>query len=161
MDRVREAIFSSLGEEVPEARVLDLFAGSGAMGIEALSRGASSATFVDRDHGAVRTIQRILAGEQYATIYKRIQPEAEKTAELACALAKGEKPPASAVNGKVNNGTGDVPSVLLVPVAVTLTGGGTTQSVADTIVKDKFYGPDTVAQICKGYEAACTAANIK
>jgi len=47
MDRVREAIFSSLGDAVPGARVLDLFAGSGAMGIEALSRGAASAVFVD------------------------------------------------------------------------------------------------------------------
>src|SRR5476649_2655069 len=47
MDRVRGAIFSSLGDAVPGARVLDLFAGSGAMGIEALSRGAASATFVD------------------------------------------------------------------------------------------------------------------
>jgi len=46
MDRVRAAIFSSLGERVPEARVLDLYAGSGALGIEALSRGAASATFV-------------------------------------------------------------------------------------------------------------------
>ena len=50
MDRVRGAIFSSLGERVPKARVLDLFAGSGALGIEALSRGASSATFVE-SHG--------------------------------------------------------------------------------------------------------------
>ncbi len=49
MDRVRAAIFSSLGDAVPGARVLDLFAGSGAMGIEALSRGAASATFVDGD----------------------------------------------------------------------------------------------------------------
>ncbi len=47
MDRVRGAIFSSLGDAVPGARVLDLFAGSGAMGIEALSRGAASAVFVD------------------------------------------------------------------------------------------------------------------
>ena len=47
MDRVREAIFSSLGEVVAGARVLDLFAGSGALGIEALSRGAVSALFVD------------------------------------------------------------------------------------------------------------------
>ena len=47
MDRVREAIFSSLGEVVAGARVLDLFAGSGALGIEALSRGAASAIFVD------------------------------------------------------------------------------------------------------------------
>jgi 16S rRNA (guanine966-N2)-methyltransferase len=44
MDRVRAAIFSSLGERVPSARVLDLFAGSGGMGIEALSRGAESAS---------------------------------------------------------------------------------------------------------------------
>ena len=47
MDRVREAIFSSLGDAVAGARVLDLFAGSGALGIEALSRGAASALFVD------------------------------------------------------------------------------------------------------------------
>lgn len=47
MDRVREAIFSSLGEAVPGARGLDLFAGSGAMGIEALSRGAASVVFVE------------------------------------------------------------------------------------------------------------------
>jgi 16S rRNA (guanine966-N2)-methyltransferase len=47
MDRVREAIFSSIGEAVAGARVLDLFAGSGALGIEALSRGAASAVFVD------------------------------------------------------------------------------------------------------------------
>jgi len=106
-------------------------------------------------------IQRILAGEQYATVYKRIQPEAEQTAALACALFKGEKPAANLVNGKVNNGTADVPSILLVPVAVSATGGGVTQSVAETVVKDKFYGPDTVAQICKGFEAACAAANIK
>ena len=49
MDRVRGAIFSSLGDAVPGARVLDLFAGSGAMGIEALSRGAVSAIFVEAD----------------------------------------------------------------------------------------------------------------
>ena len=109
----------------------------------------------------VAAIQRILSGEQYVTVYKAIQPEAEKTAELACALFKGEKPAAALVNDKVNNGTTDVPSVLLVPIAVTATGGGTTKSVADTIVKDKFYGADTVAKICKGYEAVCQAANIK
>jgi D-xylose transport system substrate-binding protein len=106
-------------------------------------------------------IQRILAGEQYATVYKRIQPQAEKTAELACALFKGQQPPAGMVNGKVNNGTADVASILLVPVAVSAAGGGVTQSVAETVVKDKFYGPDSVAKICKGYEDACAAANVK
>jgi D-xylose transport system substrate-binding protein len=106
-------------------------------------------------------IQRILAGEQFATIYKRIQPEAEQTAQLACALFKGQKPDAALVNGKVNNGTADIASVLLEPVAVSLKGGGVTKSVADTVVKDKFYGADSAAKICQGYEAACTAAGIK
>lgn len=109
----------------------------------------------------VAAIQRILTGEQYATIYKPIQPEAEKSAELACALFKGTKPGDGAVNSKVNNGTADIPSVLLSPVAVTLAGGGVTQSIADTVVKNQFYGKDTVATICKGYEQACAQANIK
>jgi D-xylose transport system substrate-binding protein len=106
-------------------------------------------------------IQRIVAGEQYMTVYKAIQPEAEKTAELACALYKGEQPPAGLVTGKVNNGAGDIPSVLLTPIAVTLDGAGDTESVADSVVKDKFYGPDSAAQICKGFEKACAAAKIQ
>lgn len=58
-DRVREALFSMLGD-VGGARVLDLYAGSGALGIEALSRGAASAVFVDRDPAAVAAIRRNL-----------------------------------------------------------------------------------------------------
>jgi 16S rRNA (guanine966-N2)-methyltransferase len=61
MDRVKAAIFSSLGERVVDAHVLDLFAGTGALGIEALSRGASSARFVDNDREAVAAIERNLA----------------------------------------------------------------------------------------------------
>jgi 16S rRNA (guanine966-N2)-methyltransferase len=56
-DRVREALFSTLGERVGGARVLDLFAGSGALGIEALSRGASFAVFVENMSGAIEAIQ--------------------------------------------------------------------------------------------------------
>jgi 16S rRNA (guanine966-N2)-methyltransferase len=59
-DRVREALFSMLGD-VGGARVLDLYAGSGALGIEALSRGADSAVFVERDARAVAAIERNLA----------------------------------------------------------------------------------------------------
>ena len=58
-DRVREALFSMLGD-VSGSRVLDLYAGSGALGIEALSRGAESAVFVDRDARAVAAIRRNL-----------------------------------------------------------------------------------------------------
>ena len=55
-DRVREALFSMLGD-VSGARVLDLYAGSGALGIEALSRGAESAVFVERDRAALTALE--------------------------------------------------------------------------------------------------------
>jgi 16S rRNA (guanine966-N2)-methyltransferase len=58
-DRVRENIFNIIGP-VDEANVLDLYAGSGAMGLEALSRGAASAVFVEHDQGAVRAIEHNL-----------------------------------------------------------------------------------------------------
>lgn len=56
-DRVREAVFNLVGP-LEGARVLDLYAGSGAMGLEALSRGAESATFVERDRRAAETLAR-------------------------------------------------------------------------------------------------------
>jgi len=63
LDRVREAVFNALGslDAVDGARVLDLFAGSGALGVEALSRGAAHATFVDSDRAARRAIEENLA----------------------------------------------------------------------------------------------------
>jgi 16S rRNA (guanine966-N2)-methyltransferase len=70
-DRVREAAFNLLGPGAAEdATVLDLFAGSGAMGLEALSRGASHATFVESDREACRTINRNLdkLGLENATV---------------------------------------------------------------------------------------------
>jgi 16S rRNA (guanine966-N2)-methyltransferase len=60
-DRVREAAFNLIGPgRVEDSTVLDLFAGSGAMGLEALSRGAAKATFVESDRNACRTINRNL-----------------------------------------------------------------------------------------------------
>ena len=61
MDRVKAAIFSSLGDKIINARVLDLFAGTGALGIEALSRGAASALFVEKNADAIAAIERNLA----------------------------------------------------------------------------------------------------
>ena len=61
MDRVKAAIFSSLGETIIGARVLDLFAGSGALGIEALSRGAASAIFVEDRRQSAEAIEKNLA----------------------------------------------------------------------------------------------------
>ena len=56
-DRVKQTLFAILEPDVDGARVLDLFAGSGAGGIEALSRGAASATFVEKDQGAASVIE--------------------------------------------------------------------------------------------------------
>src|SRR5579864_9085926 len=56
--KVREAMFGALGRRVEGARVLDLFAGSGALGFEAMSRGAASVVFVDNDAAAVMSIRR-------------------------------------------------------------------------------------------------------
>jgi 16S rRNA (guanine966-N2)-methyltransferase len=64
-DRVREAIFSALGERVGGARVLDLYCGTGALAIEALSRGADSALLVDRDtRPALGNVQRLGLGDR-------------------------------------------------------------------------------------------------
>ncbi len=56
-DRVKESLFGILGERVPDARVLDLYAGSGAIGIEALSRGAARCTFVERGREALAVLR--------------------------------------------------------------------------------------------------------
>lgn len=60
-DRAKEALFSALGNMVTDARVLDLFAGSGSIGIEALSRGAPRAVFVEKARDALTALRRNLA----------------------------------------------------------------------------------------------------
>ena len=114
MDRVKGAVFSSLGDLVPGAVVLDLFAGSGAMGIEALSRGAASAVFVDSNErcsrcirenlrmaqcdGSVQTLDvyrylDLYAGEGTYDIIFADPPYAKKTGDIdhAAALAVSQK----------------------------------------------------------------------
>jgi D-xylose transport system substrate-binding protein len=96
-------------------------------------------------------IQRILIDEQYMTVYKAIKAEAEAAAELAVSLAKGETP--SGADDKIDNGTKQVPSILLTPVAVTK------DNIQDTIIKDAFWTAD---QICTGkYAAGCKKAGIQ
>lgn len=71
LDRVREALFSTLGERVDRARVLDLCAGSGSLGLEALSRGAASARMVERDRNTLAVLRsnvEALALAERATI---------------------------------------------------------------------------------------------
>ncbi len=72
-DRVRQAIFNVLGQFFDGERVLDLFAGSGAMGLEALSRGAGRLTLVEQDREAIRAIEanlRMLGWEERARVVR-------------------------------------------------------------------------------------------
>jgi 16S rRNA (guanine966-N2)-methyltransferase len=85
-DRAKESLFNLLGADIVSAEVLDLFAGTGSVGIEAISRGASRAVFVESDRLAVNTIQanlktvgfaergRVLRADVF--IYLRNQPKA-------------------------------------------------------------------------------------
>ena len=66
MDRVKEALFSIIGNEIRGARFLDLFAGTGSVGIEALSRGAAHAVFLDIDRAALGVIRANLAHTRLA-----------------------------------------------------------------------------------------------
>ncbi|ADO72537.1 Solute-binding protein [Stigmatella aurantiaca DW4/3-1] len=98
-------------------------------------------------------IQRVVAGEQYMTIYKAMKMEAEAAAEVAVALARGGQPSADKVNGKVNNGMKDVPSILLTAGTVTK------DNVKSTVVADGFWKAE---QICEGaYKDACAAAQVQ
>jgi D-xylose transport system substrate-binding protein len=98
-------------------------------------------------------IQRILTGEQYMTVYKAVKPEAEGAVELALALARGEDPPSGLVNEEVDNGQGQIPSVILTPIAVTR------DNIQETVVKDGYW---KASEICTGrYQAACREAGIR
>jgi D-xylose transport system substrate-binding protein len=98
-------------------------------------------------------VQRIVAGEQYMTVYKAIKAEAEAAAQLAYDVSQGKTPDAATVNGKTNNGQADIPSVLLKPVAVTV------DNIQDTIIKDGFW---KASEICTGrFAAGCKTAGIQ
>lgn len=85
-DRVREALFSVLGPSVAGARVLDLYAGTGALGIEALSRGAATAVFVERAPAAITSLRANLDALAIVADVRRMQA----LAALRAAAAGGE-----------------------------------------------------------------------
>src|SRR3954466_523741 len=79
--RVREALFSILGNAVPERPFFDLFAGTGVNGLEALSRGASRAVFVERDFRRADDIQKHLAAFQVADRGQVVRSDVYRWAE--------------------------------------------------------------------------------
>ncbi len=81
-DRIREAIFSALGPDAVAGRVLDLFAGTGAFGLEALSRGAESVTFVDRDRAICANLRRVCEELGVTDSVEIIPMDARKAVDL-------------------------------------------------------------------------------
>jgi 16S rRNA (guanine(966)-N(2))-methyltransferase RsmD len=87
-DRAREAIFSVLGDRVLEARVIDLYCGTGALAIEALSRGAAHATLVDRDtRAALGNVEHLGLGERVELVRADVSRWLSGRAEDAGAAA--------------------------------------------------------------------------
>jgi D-xylose transport system substrate-binding protein len=100
----------------------------------------------------VAGVQRIIAGQQYMTVYKATNMETKVAAEIAVALAEGEEFPKSKITEEVDNGKVKVPSVLLEPVAVTK------DNVKQTVIADEFITP---AELCTGpYADACKELGI-
>jgi D-xylose transport system substrate-binding protein len=96
-------------------------------------------------------IQHILAGEQCMTVYKAVQKEADAAAKLAIALSKGEQPPAGLVNGKSDDGSRQVPSVLLEPVSIT-------KDNIDVPIKDGYLKRE---EVCTGkFSSMCDEAGL-
>jgi D-xylose transport system substrate-binding protein len=97
-------------------------------------------------------IQRILAGEQYMTVYKPIKPLADDAAEIAVALANGEEVPEGIINGEEDNGTEQVPTAINETIPVFQ------DNVQDTIIADDYWSVD---EICtQQYAQACKDAGI-
>jgi D-xylose transport system substrate-binding protein len=163
--QLMEAAITTLGKDGFDAVYVANDGGAGGAFAAMKSNGVDPATKPMTGQDAeLAAVQRILLGQQYMSVYKAIKPQAEAAATLACELAQGKT--ATATTVPVNNGTVDVPSILLIPVAVTADGSNGTKNVADTVVADKFYGDDSVAKICDakvdpGLPAACTKYGVK
>jgi D-xylose transport system substrate-binding protein len=109
--------------------------------------------FVTGQDAELAAVQRIVAGQQFMTVYKKIKPQAEAAAELAAALARGTQPPATLINAQTDNGAGKVPSVFTPMVVVTR------DAVQKEIIDDQWW---SAAQVCTGtYAAACQTVGIK
>jgi 16S rRNA (guanine966-N2)-methyltransferase len=127
-DRVKQSLFGGLADRLPGARVLDLFAGSGAAGIEALSRGAASSDFVERDDRAVAAIRANLRSTGLTE-----RGRVHKADAVRYLAGSGERGPFDLV--LLDPPYGD-PAML---AALELLGGGTLLSPEATVVAKHFW----------------------
>jgi D-xylose transport system substrate-binding protein len=101
---------------------------------------------------SIQGLQYVLTGDQCMTVFKDVSKEADAASKLAIALAKGQQPPSGLVNGKSDDTSRQVPSVLLTPVTVTKA------NINQTVIKDGFLKP---SDICNGkYASLCQQAGI-
>jgi 16S rRNA (guanine966-N2)-methyltransferase len=131
-DRVRESLFAALGDRVTGARVLDLFAGSGALGLEALSRGADHATFCDAERTAIAAVRQNVAALGVSSRARIVAGDARRF--LRSAARQGERytlilldPPYAQLQGLLDDVSAPLDAVLASGGAVVVeqpAGGG-------------------------------------
>ena len=133
-DRVRESIFNVLAARVDfaGAAVLDLYAGSGALGLEALSRGATSAVFVESDHRAAAVIAKNIASVGVTGAAVRRGP-------VAAVLAAGAERPVDLV---LADPPYDIPAAEIEGVLVALSAGGWVTAGTVAVVERGISGPE-------------------
>ncbi|MEV7286143.1 substrate-binding domain-containing protein [Streptomyces sp. NPDC093252] len=145
-----EAAISAIGKD----NIVGVYSANDGMagGIITALKAAGIDVPVTGQDAELAAVQRIVAGEQFMSVYKPYAPEADAAAEMAVALAKGEDLTAIAKDKVSSDSATDVPSVL-VPVTSL-----TQENINDTVIKDGVY---TAAEICTDkYKAACDAAGI-
>jgi D-xylose transport system substrate-binding protein len=146
-----ESAISALGKK----NIVGVYSANDGMagGIITALKAAGIKVPVTGQDAELAAVQRIVAGEQFMSVYKPYAPEAEAAAEMAVALAKGEDLSAVAEDKVSSASAKDVPSVLVDVTSLTQ------ENIMDTVIKDGVY---TVDEICTAkYKAACDKLGIK
>lgn len=146
-----ESAISALGKK----KIIGVYSANDGMagGIITALKAAGISVPVTGQDAELAGVQRILAGEQFMSVYKSYPQEANVAAELAVALAKGEKLDSVAKEKVSSNSAKDVPSAIIPVVSLTK------ENINDTVIKDGFY---TTAEICTAkYKSACDKAGVK
>ena len=152
--REMEQAITSVGEDgfVGVYAANDGTAGGAIAALKAAGIDPSSIPMTGQD-AELAAIQRIIAGEQYMTVYKPIKPLADAAAEIAVAIVNGEEVPEDLINAEEDNGTEQVPTALTETIPITV------DEINDTIIADDYWSVD---EICtQEYAQACKDAGIQ
>lgn len=146
-----ESAISALGKD----KIIGVYSANDGMagGVITALKAAGLDVPVTGQDAELSAVQRILTGEQFMSVYKPYPQEADVAAEMAVALAKGEKLDSIAKDKVSSDSTKDVPSVLVPVVSLAK------ENINDTVIKDGIY---TAAEICTArYKLACAEAGVK